>query len=152
MENEFYDIRNAKTEDALDISELSMQLGYSSSEYEMKERLDSILNSDDQTVFVAFQTDGKVIAWIHILKCPRVESDCFAEIGGFIVAKEFRGKGIGRRLLKTVEDWAEQKKLHRLRVRSKIEREDAIKFYSKCGFSVLKTQAVFDKITGGNKA
>lgn len=152
MENKFYDTRNATLEDALDISELSTQLGYPSSEPEMRERLYSILNSNDQTVFVAFKTDGKVIGWIHVCKCQRLESGCLAEIGGFIVSKAFRGKGIGKQLLKNVEDWTVQNKLPKLRVRSKIERKDAKKFYSKMGFSVSKKQIVFDKITHNIKS
>ncbi|MCP4348545.1 MAG: GNAT family N-acetyltransferase [Desulfobacterales bacterium] len=146
MNRTFYKIRNATINDVSDISELSNQLGYPSSEAEIKERLDSVLNSDDHAIFVAYQPDQKVIAWIHVYKRQSVESGFFAEIGGFIVSEAFRSKGIGKHLLKAVENWTIQKNLPKLRVRSQIKREDAKRFYSNMGFSVSKKQRVFDKM------
>ena len=48
--------------------------------------------------------------------------------------------------MEVAEEWTQKKNLPKLRVRSKIEREDAQKFYSSLGFSVSKEQRVFDKI------
>lgn len=131
--------------DVSDISELSKQLGYPASESEIKERLITILHSNNDIVYVAYLPDGKTIAWIHLFKSYRVESGLFAEIGGFIVSKSFRSQGIGKKLLEVAEKWTIKMKLPHLRVRSKIERENAKKFYSNMGFSVLKKQRVFDK-------
>ena len=145
MNKDFYHIRNAIISDASDISELSNQLGYPSSVDETKERLESILSSDDHIIFIAYLPRNKVIGWIHAYKCQSVESGFFAEIGGFIVAEAFRVKGIGRHLLKPVEKWAMQKNLPKLRVRTQIHRDDAKQFYSNMGFTVTKKQRVFDK-------
>ena len=146
MNTKLFKIRNATINDASDISELSKQLGYPTCEPDIKERLNTILNSDDNVVYVAFITSGKVIAWIHIYKAQRIESGAFAEIGGFIVSESSRNKGIGKKLLEVAEKWAISKNLPKLRVRSKIEREDAKQFYSNMGFSIAKKQRVFDKI------
>jgi len=146
MANISYEIRDVAIHDASDLCELSEQLGYPASENEIKERLSSILNSDDHNVSVAVQPDGTVIAWIHVFKCQTVESGFFAEIGGFIVAEGFRGQGIGKQLLEVAEKWTIKKKLPKLRVRTRIEREDAKEFYSKLGYSLSKKQRVFDKM------
>jgi len=130
----------------ISISELSKQLGYPTCESDIKERLNTILNSNDHIVYVAFVPNGKTIAWIHIYKAQRIESGALAEIGGFIVSESFRSKGIGKKLLEEAEKWSISKKLPKLRVRSKIEREDAKQFYSNMGFSISKKQRVFDKI------
>ena len=146
-----FEIRNATINDASDISELSKQLGYSTSEADVIERLRAILNSDDHIVYVAFLPNGKTIAWIHVCTAQRVESGSFAEIVGFVVSEAFRRKGIGRKLLEAVENWTVQKKLPKLRARSKIEREDAKEFFLNMGFSVSKQQRVFDKrMNSGN--
>ena len=146
MIEKLFEIRNATINDSPDISELSKELGYPTSEFEVREHLNSILNSTNHIVYVAFLSDGKVIAWIHIFEAQRVESKSFAEIGGLIVSETFRNKGIGKKLLKVAEEWTQNINFSKLRVRSKIEREDAKKFYSNIGFSVSKQQRVFDKI------
>ena len=87
--------RNATIDDASDLSELSAQLGYQTSEDETKDRLRMLLNSGDDVVYVAIAPGGKAIGWIHAFKAARIESGVFAEIGGFIVAESFRGRGVG---------------------------------------------------------
>ncbi|MFC1858607.1 GNAT family N-acetyltransferase [Thermodesulfobacteriota bacterium] len=146
MNKEFYQIRNATIEDVSDISELSNQLGYPSSKDETKERLKSILSSKDHAIYVANLPENKVIGWIHAYKRQSVESGFFAEIGGFIVSKAFRGKGVGKHLLKPIEKWTRQMRLPKLRVRSQLQRDDAKQFYANMGFTVTKKQRVFDKI------
>ena len=116
MNEKLFEIRNATINDAMDISELSKQLGYPTSESDMKKRLYTILRSDDHMVYVAYIHDGKVIAWIHIYKAQTIESGEFAEIGGFIVSESYRNKGIGKKLLELAEKWSISKKLPNLRV------------------------------------
>lgn len=120
-------------------------LRYINSEHEIRERLNYTLNSNEHLVLVAFLSDQKVVGWIHLFEAQRIESGKFVEIGGFVVAKEYRNIGIGKKLLKAVEEWTLKKGLSKLRVHSKIEREDAKEFYSKMGFSITKIQRVFDK-------
>ena len=146
MDKKTFKRRRATIDDSPDISELSNQLGYPTSEADSIENLGTILKSDDHIVYVVVLPDGKVIGWIHVYKAQRIESGMFAEIGGFIVSEAFRGKGIGILLLKAAEDWTVKMKLPKLRVRSKVNRQDAAKFYSHMGFSISKEQRVFDKI------
>jgi len=145
MNTTSFEIRSAIIDDASDISELSTQLGYLAHEPEIKDRLNAILKSNDHMVYVAVLSDGKAVAWIHVYRAQRIETGVFAEIGGFIVSETFRNKGIGKKLLEAAEKWAISKKLSKLRVRSKTEREDAKQFYLNMGFSASKTQSIFDK-------
>ena len=133
-------------EDVTGIMELSNQLGYPSSQFEIQERLESILHSNDHSIFVAYAPENKVIGWIHAYKRMSIESGFFAEIGGFVVSKSFRKKGIGRDLLKSIEQWTLQKNLPMLRVRSQIQREGAKRFYTNMRFTITKRQRVFDKM------
>jgi hypothetical protein len=54
MAKSMYKIRTATQGDAADIARLSSQLGYPSTVSETRERLASILASEDHTVYVAW--------------------------------------------------------------------------------------------------
>ena len=150
MNEKSFKIRSATINDASDISELSKQLGYPNIASDIIDRLNTIMNSDDHRVYVAYIPQGKTIAWIHIFAAQRIESEPFAEIGGFVVSESFRNKGIGKKLLEVAEKWSISQNLGKLRVRSKIEREDAKRFYLKMGFFVAKNQSVYEKMINRN--
>ncbi len=137
--------RKADLKDVKTIAGLCSSLGYPSSEPEIRQRLIPLLTVDDHTVLVACLTDGTVVGWIHVFTTLRVESGPFVEIGGFIISEQHQRQGIGKRLLTAAETWAVEQKADRLRVRSRIEREGAKKFYKQMGFHVSKEQRVFDK-------
>ncbi len=151
MDIEPIEIRPAMLEDASDISSLSLQLGYKSSDVEVKKRLGNIIYSNDHCLFVACQINGRIIGWIHVFSTLRVESDSFCEIGGLIVDKLYRNQGVGAKLIYVAQEWAAQQGCTVLRVRSRKERESAGKFYLKEGFSLVKEQRIFNKKITTNK-
>lgn len=57
-----------------------------------------------------------------------------------IVNKEWRGRGIGRQLLKFLETWAAQKSLKRIQLLADIENTPALEFYKRLNWS--KTQLI----------
>lgn len=145
-------IRRATPADETNIADLSAQLGYPATAAEIATRLKTLLQSEDHVVFVAADADDAAVGWIHAFLTQRVESDPFIEIGGFVVSELYRGMGIGKRLLSAVEEWCRSRGVPKLRVRTRIEREDARAFYTGAGFILNKEQRVFDKrITGPNK-
>jgi GNAT superfamily N-acetyltransferase len=144
VKNELAEIRIATMSDAAAIAELSNQLGYQTSAQQSETRLGSVLVSIDHAVFVAC-VDGAVVGWVHAFVARRIESDAFAELGGFVVAESHRRRGIGRRLLKRAEEWALAQGVTKLRVRSRSDRDDARASYENLGFSIKKEQRVFDK-------
>jgi N-acetylglutamate synthase-like GNAT family acetyltransferase len=138
-------IRQVEAEDIREISRLSEQLGYPSSPEQMRCRVEQIIESQQDKVFIAVSEDGAVVGWIHVFAAMRLESEPFAEIGGIIVDSEYRSHGIGKKLLESAEDWAAQKNLTKLRVRSRTSRDNAHRFFRSFGFVQSKTQHIFDK-------
>lgn len=139
------DIRRATIDDSSALADLSTELGYPTSQIQSANRLGVILDSKEHAILVACLADGRVVGWVHVFLAFRVESDPFAEIGGFVVTKEFRRRGIGRCLLAAVEEWVVQSGITRLRIRSRSNRVDTHTFFERLGFSKSKQQHVFDK-------
>ena len=138
-------IRSATMDDSSALADLSTELGYPTSPIQSANRLGVILDSKEHAILVACLADSTVVGWVHVFLAFRVESDPFAEIGGFIVKKEFRRQEIGRCLLAAVEEWVIQNGITRLRIRSRSNRVDTHTFFERFGFSKSKQQHVFDK-------
>jgi len=81
-----------------------------------------------------------VIGWIHLSEARSIESEPRAEITGLVVDAHLRGAGAGRLLVKRGEDWALQRGLGYIGVRSNVIRERTHVFYERLGYSVTKTQ------------
>ena len=139
------DIRSATMDDSSALADLSTQLGYPTSTIQSANRLGLILDSNEQAILLACLAAGTVVGWVHVFLAFRVESDQFAEIGGFVVTEEFRRRGIGRCLLAAAEEWVIQSGITKLRIRSRSNRVDTHTFYERLGFSKSKQQQVFDK-------
>jgi len=137
-------VRKAKFRDAAAIAALSGELGYPTTTEEMGHRLRALVSNDHHAVFVA--EDEGVAGWIHVSTTESLESALFAEIRGLVVTESHRGAGIGTRLVWEAEKWAEEKRIPRLRVRTNVVRLEAHVFYRKLGFTMKKSQDVFDKI------
>lgn len=139
-------IRQVKFEDAGGIAQLSGELGYPTSIEEIKQRIEQMVESAENVIFAAITPDDTVIGWIHVFSAMRLTSKPFAEIGGIVVAEDYRRQGIGKSLLANAEKWAIKKDLTKLRVRSRASRNDAHSFFIDLGSELSKNQEVFDKI------
>jgi GNAT superfamily N-acetyltransferase len=138
-------IRAAKLNDAAAIADLSTELGYPTSAGQSLERLQAVLERDDHAVLVACPADSSVVGWVHVFVAHRIESDAFAELGGFVVAEQHRGGGIGRALLVAAKEWVVARGIAKLRVRSRSGRVEAHAFYERLGFTLSKEQHVYEK-------
>lgn len=127
------------------IADLAEQLGYPCSLHEIRERMDQIMQDEDQAVLVAESADTNVVGWVHIFKAQRLIVEPFVEIGGLIVAEGQRGSGVGKVLLEAAEDWARDRGVSGMRVRSNVIREEAHHFYERLGYRRVKQQNVFYK-------
>lgn len=130
-------------EHALDVQQLSEQLGYPLSLGEIKTNITEIIASDEHAAFVALYNE-KIVGWIHAFRCTLLESNPFIEIGGLVVDEAYRGKGIGKKLVTSVRKWSLEKRCHDIRVRSHVKRKEAHKFYTGIGFKESKEQKVFE--------
>jgi len=138
-------IRAARTYDAEAIAELGAQLGYPATRQQIASRLAGIEAEPASRVFVAENGDGRVVGWLHVAARAQLTEESCAEVLGLVVDESARGGGIGAALLHAAEEWARSAGCAHVRVRSRVERERAHRFYQRAGFARVKTQAVLAK-------
>lgn len=138
-------IRPADMADAATIARLCAQLGYPSTAEDVERRLAQTGRDADGAVFVADSPGDGVIGWVHVRALHLLTRDACAEIGGLVVDKTRRGRGIGGRLMAAAENWARQQGLGTLRLRSNVIRDEAHAFYRGRGYDSSKTSLLFTK-------
>ena len=136
--------REVRASDAAAVASLAEELGYPSSAAEMSQRIAALASSPDDAVFVAV-LGLTPVAWIHVACVTLLESARYAEIRGLVVTSSLRGHGIGAQLVARAEEWARERGVTRIRVRSNALRERTHAFYENRGYKTTKTQRVFDK-------
>ena len=104
---------------------------------QMLERCESCLGR----IFVA-EVDGDVAGYVTIL--TKVSSGELEDgdieyglVADLIVRQEYRGNGLGRRLLETAEDYASKHNVKWLRIAALADNHSAKELYSSVGFSEL---------------
>jgi len=136
-------IREATISDLPILRDLTEQLGYPLAELDLRNNLEIILGNDNEIIYVMAEND-KPIAWIHIFHTIRLESGSFCELGGLIVDKNYRSKGIGKLMIEKAIEWTKQRNVPVLKLRSNVIRKDAHRFYTNFGFREIKEQKVFE--------
>ena len=139
--------REITPDDADAAAKLSKELGYPGSSAEMRQRIETLGRLTDHVIYVACVSEA-VVGWIDVGISRHLQSEPRAEIGGLVVSSEVRGRGIGRHLISCAENWARQRGLLGMVVRSQIAREEAHNFYLREGYERTKTSAVFTKTLG----
>lgn len=140
-------IREAADADLPAIQKLAGQMGYSVTEKSIRRHL-AESKKRVHAVLVADSPDRGVIGWVEILPRDLIVCDPEsprAEIGGVVVEKAFRRKGIGRKLLEHAEQWCWRAGYRSIIIRSNVTRDEAHKFYKETGYRVLKTQTIYTK-------
>ena len=130
------------------MAELSRVLGYPVSLEALSDRLQSLLPRNNELVLVAELTDGKTIGWVHGSEQGFLQSGRRCEILGLVVETSHRGRGVGRALVAAVEQWARDRGLEQIGVRSAVQRVEAHPFYERLGYVCTKTQRVYRKKLG----
>ena len=97
-----------------------------------------------QAAFVA-EHRGDVVGWIEVSLEHRLQYESRALIGGLVVRDGLRSQGIGRRLCEEAEAWARGQGVKKMRVTSRITREEAHRFYLRDGYSQTKISKFFEK-------
>ena len=139
------EVRQMRPEDTSAVAALTTQLGYPSTEDEIRRRYDLIKDRWDARVFVAQHAGTVIIGWIHVQATYLLECDARAEIWGLVVGEKARGSGVGRRLVEAAEEWALMRGLSVMALRSNNLRTEAQGFYEHLGYKVTKTQNAFRK-------
>jgi GNAT superfamily N-acetyltransferase len=137
-------LKEIEIKDAEIIMSLIEQLGYEATKAETIKRIKNIISNEDHFACTAI-VENKIVGWIHAFVSIYLESNPFVEIGGLIVEENFRGLGIGKKLIDEAEKWMISKNIYKLRVRTNVNRKDTHRFYLNHGFSLTKEQKIFDK-------
>jgi GNAT superfamily N-acetyltransferase len=119
-------------------------LGYPLTTEEMALRIGRLSPCTDLAVYVAC-LNGRAVGWIDIGIVRHLISQAYGEIGGLVVSHQHRSKGIGGQLVQRAEQWARERGVDKMLVRSRAVRKDAHRFYLRLGYSHTKTSEVFTK-------
>ncbi len=138
-------IRRVAPTDVDEVARLTTLLGYPVAPEVTHSRLQRLLESPHDAVFVAERADRRLAGWIHGFLSQLLEAEYRVEIGGLIVDPESRRQGIGRQLVQALELWARSQGVREMSVRCREERQDSHRFYEELGFKTYKTQKVFRK-------
>ena len=137
-------LRIAETADARELARLSAELGYAMAPTEMSRNLAALLASPSHFVTVACD-DDRLLGWVAAEYRLSLEGGEKAELTGLVVDASARRRGIGRMLVAAAEQWASQRGLGKIVVRSNVAREESHPFYEGLGYTRTKTAHVYAK-------
>lgn len=99
--------------------------------------LDTLLADNDSAVFVASNTDGRLVAFIEV-RLRDYSEGCESSPVGYIEAwyvdAQVRGQNLGRDLVLTAEGWAREKGVTEMASDTWLENEDGIQAHLRLGY------------------
>ena len=119
-----------------------VELGYPINKEQLEKNIELIIKRGGQIIIA--DDDDKVVGSVCTIIDARLAEGLYAEIVSLVVSSEYRGKGIGKGLVKCAEEWA---KLHtnKVRVRANVIRSEAHSFYESLGYESQKKQKILTK-------
>ena len=135
--------------DAEVAAELATELGYPNEVETLRRRIRPIGETD--LLLVAADARDKPVGFIQAHRVCIIEVGFRVEILGLVVSSIARRKGTARMLIGEVELWAKKIGAEVVSVRSNTKRAEAHLFYPAIGYKQIKTQAVYEKRTGGSE-
>ena len=138
-------VRRMRAGDADTAAALCGQLGYPADGPAVRRRFAAIQRDADHAVFVACGPTEQVVGWAHVHGKCLLELEPYAEIGGLVVDREYRGRGIGRALMAAAERWALARGYATVLLRSRADRQEAHRFYEAVGYVRVSSQLKFER-------
>jgi GNAT superfamily N-acetyltransferase len=138
-------VREIQVEDAEAAANLSRELGYPVEAAVMAGRIRAIKALPDHATYVASLPDRGIVGWIDIGVVHHLQTEKHVEIGGLVVSSGARSLGVGRQLVARAEEWALERGIRTMLVRSQLKRERAHQFYLREAYRQIKTSVVFSK-------
>jgi GNAT superfamily N-acetyltransferase len=136
-------IRPGRAADAGAMAALCTELGYPSSEAQVRDRLVR-LEDVEHALFVAEGAGGELAGVLAVHTRLLLEDDPFAELTVLVVSRDARGEGIGSALVAEAARWARDRGLARVWVRVNVVREATHRFYESLGFHLYKQQRIYE--------
>lgn len=129
-------------DDLPQVRELAAQLGYEIEPSRLGDAFARVSRSPDHHLLVA--TEGpRVVGWLHALGTELLYYDRYVEIAALVVDEAARRSGVGSALLQAAEAWGRARGDTEIRVRSRVSRDGAHRFYVRLGYEKEKTQYTF---------
>jgi ribosomal protein S18 acetylase RimI-like enzyme len=127
-------IRAADLSDAAALASLMIELGYQTSDTEMRTRLDAILKDSRYRTFVAV-SDGQICGMIGtVCHCSYEHNDLAGRILALVVSREMRKSGVGRQLIAAAESDFARRNVRRIALNTRLTRQEAHQFYERLGY------------------
>ena len=121
---------------APEIAGLLGQLGYPSEPGLISEKISALSTSKADYVWIA-RSGGKVVGLLAFHLTPLLHAPGYlGRITTLVVDENFRGNGVGRRLVETAEEWAWGRDCTRIELTSGDQRSRAHQFYQALGYGV----------------
>jgi GNAT superfamily N-acetyltransferase len=125
-------VRDAQQGDRVAIADLLRQLGYPTDANTVEARLQRLAVVGDRVIVA--EVEGRVVGLAHLQVSPAIEYDRpAAKIGALVVDGEHRGLGVGRSLLRALEDEARLRGCELMFLTTSERRDDAHAFYESVG-------------------
>lgn len=143
-------IREVKVEEAENLATLIREVD-ENSEYMLWEKgersptansqlkmIESLRKSGNSAILVA-ETENKLVGYLLAIggKARRNKHVVYIVIG---VAENHRGRGVGSRLFKELDNWASENDIHRLELTVVTKNEGGLHLYKKAGFQIEGTK------------
>ncbi len=103
----------------------------------------SILKNPNSAIIIA-EYDNEIIGYIELYieatssNMPFLKNKSYSYIAEFIVKKEHRKQGLGRKLMEKAYNWSLSKGIREIMLEVYEKNEEAINFYRNIGFSTSK--------------
>ena len=141
--------REINTADSQEVAEIcNAALGYDVDVENVKKQIAKLTNDKNQHIIIGYEDEntGKIIGFVHAQMYESFYSDLGLNILGLAVNPDFQGRGIGRKLMNELENYAVDYNISFIRLNSAMKREEAHKFYEHIGYTCDKVQKRFIKV------
>ena len=142
-------IREINISDAEDIQKIcKTALGYDVDISTVSNQINKLSCDNKNHILAVYEDENtkKVIGFIHAQVYESVYSDTGLNILGLAVDPDFRGNGVGKKLIGYIEKYAMDNGISFIRLNSANHRVEAHKFYENIGYKCDKLQKRFIKI------
>jgi GNAT superfamily N-acetyltransferase len=110
------------------------------------DKITKITQTQLKTVIFVVETNLQIIGYAYLTEVLFLGLNSFIELQSMLVDKSHRGKGIGKSLLLHSEKWTKENGYNKLMLSSRVQLENAHKFYKSLGYTIAKQSYFFQKI------
>lgn len=95
-----------------------------------------MLEAQDKRCVMVAEMNKKIVGMCSVMTfISTAEGGLAGVVEDMVVSKKYRGKGIGKFLMKLIEEWAKEKGLFRLQLLADKDNTAALEFYKKMDWS-----------------